>query len=93
MDPNAALNSILHGHLIADHAEALHDWLRGDGFSPDPVLLPVDCDPRFSDMFTNTDDISATTQGLEQNGELIFSWRELENLADFNDAYKPFDKV
>lgn len=47
MDPNAALQSILSGHLIADHAEALRDWLRSGGFPPQ-IALPADCHPAFS---------------------------------------------
>ena len=47
MDPNAALQSILSGHMIADHAEALRDWLRNGGFEPS-IALPVDCHPAFA---------------------------------------------
>lgn len=34
MDPNAALENILRGHMIADHAEALEGWLERGGFAP-----------------------------------------------------------
>lgn len=39
MDPNAALENILHGHMIADHAEALEDWLAKGGFAPNERAL------------------------------------------------------
>lgn len=45
MDPNTALDNIIRGHLIADHAAALQEWLMRDGFVPATRALPdgVDC--------------------------------------------------
>lgn len=34
MDPNAALENILRGYMVADHAEALEGWLERGGFAP-----------------------------------------------------------
>lgn len=34
MDPNAALENILRGHEIAEHAQALANWLANEGFAP-----------------------------------------------------------
>lgn len=82
MDPNAALNSILRGHMIADHAEALRDWLRAGGFEPEPIWLPAATTPEFDNAFAHECDIVATFQGLEQNDELVFSWRELMQMSD-----------
>lgn len=48
MDPNAAFESILHGHMVADHVEALEGWLLGGGFEPAEVLMPVDKHPFFA---------------------------------------------
>jgi hypothetical protein len=43
MDPNVALECILRGYLISDHAEALTEWLSRDGFAPaDTTVPPVD---------------------------------------------------
>jgi hypothetical protein len=42
MDPNAALESILRGDLIADHAEALTKWLQQGGFAPADTKVPND---------------------------------------------------
>lgn len=53
MDPNAALLAILVGHLVADHAEALCDWLARKGFAPE-VLMPVDKDPYFAEHCART---------------------------------------
>lgn len=58
MDPTAALESILHGHMVLDHVEALRDWLRGGGFAPEPRFIPVDCDPMFG-RFRKDRDITA----------------------------------
>jgi hypothetical protein len=49
MDPNAAFDSILHGHMVADHVEALTEWLASGGFRPRELIMPVDCHPYFSD--------------------------------------------
>lgn len=46
MDPNAALDSILRGHMIADHVEALREWLSRGGFAP-TGSVPVDCHEAF----------------------------------------------
>lgn len=40
MDPNAALENILRGYMIAEHAEALEDWFTRDGFAPTIRVLP-----------------------------------------------------
>lgn len=40
MDPNAALENILTGCMIDDHAEALSEWLARDGFAPAIRTLP-----------------------------------------------------
>lgn len=47
MDPNRALENILRGHMIADHAEALEGWLERGGFTPamhqlTPSKFPLD---------------------------------------------------
>jgi hypothetical protein len=44
MDPNAALENILTGFMIVDHAEALREWLRRGGFSPAVRQLPAQAD-------------------------------------------------
>jgi hypothetical protein len=46
MDPTTALQSILCGHMIHDHAEALRDWLASGGFEP-TVSISVDCHEAF----------------------------------------------
>ena len=42
MDPNTALENILRGYLIADHAEALAGWLAREGFAPHVRALTPD---------------------------------------------------
>lgn len=44
MDPNTALENILRGYLIGDHALALSEWLAGQGFAPDERTIPNDDD-------------------------------------------------
>lgn len=41
MDPNAALDNILTGFMICDHAEALAEWMARDGFVPKVRQLPA----------------------------------------------------
>jgi hypothetical protein len=43
MDPNTALDNILRGYMIAEHAAALQDWLAGGGFVPAQRAMPDDC--------------------------------------------------
>jgi hypothetical protein len=40
MDPNTALLAILRGHMVAEHIEALREWISKGGFFPlvDPPL-------------------------------------------------------
>lgn len=42
MDPTQALTSILCGHMVADHVEALTEWLSDGGFEPSHLLMPAD---------------------------------------------------
>jgi hypothetical protein len=43
MDPDLALNHILRGYMIAEHAAALQGWLARGGFAPMVRPLPDDC--------------------------------------------------
>lgn len=43
MDPNVALENILRGYMVTDHAEALEGWLARDGFAPEVRTVPPDC--------------------------------------------------
>jgi len=98
MDPTAALESILRGHMMLDHVEALRDWLRSGGFWPACVRRPANCAPCLTDLPFDTD-ITADSQGLlviapdpqtgEQYCRLVYSWRELLILAEENDACMP----
>jgi hypothetical protein len=84
MDPNAALESILRGHMMADHVAALHDWLLAGGFQPTPVLRPVDVTPGLASLPFNTD-IGANKHGVfvaGSEGAVAFTWRELMRIAD-----------
>jgi hypothetical protein len=82
MDPNTALGSILCGHMMQEHLEALKDWLQGGGFEPEPIWLPVDCAPCFSDLPHETD-LTIGVNGLfDTEGNCYFSWRELEKFAE-----------
>jgi hypothetical protein len=82
MDPNTALEHILCGSQIAEHAEALESWLLSGGFEPEPIWLPVDTTPEFAANFAQECDIHATRQGLEQDGELVYSWAHLKLMED-----------
>ena len=46
MDPREALKAILRGHMVADHGEALREWLRNGGWCP-MTLVPSGCHPFF----------------------------------------------
>lgn len=50
MDPNAAFESILRGHMVADQAVALADWLASGGFEPEELLMPVGYPPAISEL-------------------------------------------
>jgi hypothetical protein len=85
MDPNTALHSILCGHLIADHVEALRDWMRDGGFAPRATCMPVDCHVAFSDWCKDTDVVA------DQNGiggmdlkrrHMFMPWAEVLKLHD-----------
>jgi len=43
MDPDTAFLNILRGHLVAEHAAALSDWLANFGFAPQETLVPAEC--------------------------------------------------
>lgn len=40
MDPKVALENILRGFLISEHAQALMDWLACGGFAPSEMTVP-----------------------------------------------------
>lgn len=83
MDPNAAFESILRGHMMADHVEALHDWIKSGGFLPAPQLRPVDV-PECLDSLPFDTDLIANRFGLcvrGQVGNVLFTWRELTRMA------------
>lgn len=96
MDPNSALTSILNGHMMYDHAEALQDWLCGRGFAPEVQLLPVDCHEFFAayrDRYHLNErggmKVKANCMGLyaqavekDDSWHLVASWRELMKLED-----------
>jgi hypothetical protein len=74
MDPIAALNSILCGHEVADHADALRDWLSSGGFQPE-CILSIDCDAYFarhcSERYGNND-----PRRMKANGRGVWSYDE-----------------
>lgn len=85
MDPNVALQSLLCGHMVFDHTEALEGWLRGRGFEPN-ICRPVDVHPFFADMPFG--DVTADSQGVwsaeeHPSGsdvtvkEIGWTWREI----------------
>lgn len=45
MDPNVALENILRGYEVADHATALGEWLAREGFAPHCMKIPDECAP------------------------------------------------
>jgi hypothetical protein len=64
MDPNAALNAILRGHMPHEHIEALRSWLAGGGFAPS-VELPADRYEYLACMFVEFAEVlSANSAGL-----------------------------
>lgn len=81
MDPTAALESILCGHMMFDHVEALRDWMRGGGFAPEARFIPVDCHEHFG-AFPKDVDISADAGGLTIGGQRWFRWSEIIELED-----------
>lgn len=87
MDPNTAFESILRGHMMTDHVEALHDWIEGGGFLPEPQLRPVDAPPCLAFLPFNVD-LRMDRYGLciAKSGKLEVSWRELGRMAAANDA-------
>ena len=78
MDPNTALESILHGHMMLDHCEALRDWLLRGGFRPAPVWRPVDVAPFFAGL-PFEQDLTADLRGLVlvEGDVVLFTWDEL----------------
>jgi len=91
MDPNAALESILRGHMMLEHVEALRDWIRGGGFEPAATWRPVDVVPCLASLPSQTA-ISANKTGITHmafNGHayvLAFRWSELERMAREHEA-------
>jgi hypothetical protein len=85
MDPNTALTSILSGHMIADHVEALRDWLSADGFAP-LVCMPSDCHEAFADWPRFPAMVRANHHGLECAVDgittLVMPWRAVMALED-----------
>lgn len=43
MDPNTALDNILRGYEVVEHAMALNGWLMHGGFAPDEKPVPEPC--------------------------------------------------
>lgn len=88
MDPVACLNSILCGHEVHEHIQALREWLARGGFEPE-CLLSVDCDPLFahhcSRQYGNNDprDFKATSWGVwsrdywNDDWQLVADWSQL----------------
>lgn len=72
MDPNAALENILRGHMIEEHAEALTLWLQQGGFAPDDTNVPNEsaffvtrhCDRHYPLVRRNTIRVRADKTGL-----------------------------
>ncbi len=89
MDPNAALESILRGHMMQEHLEALREWIGIGGFVPEPIYLPVDCAPCFSELPRETDLtingyglVVCTPNGQGDPSEVrYFGWEELSQFA------------
>jgi hypothetical protein len=85
MDPNAALESILRGHMIYDHVDALRGWLASRGFEPEPTLMPVDCHEAFGE-WSKDHDVTADSHGIHGalvSGESVtLEWHELSELEN-----------
>lgn len=96
MDPNTALQSILHGHMIADHVEALRDWLRGGGFAPRPTRMPVDCHVLFGTWHKDVDVIAdgSGIGGVDLKRRHVFMpWSEVLKLHNSDCPCNPCNPV
>lgn len=97
MDPNAALENILRGYMIADHVEALEGWLARDGFAPTVRTLPElsECAPfvrahmwrYYNGLDTHTIRVRADRNGLwsaalEGQWVSLGIWHELVRLGN-----------
>lgn len=84
MDPNAALYSILSGHMISEHVESLREWLLNGGFHPN-VIMPVDCHVAFFAWPKNTR-VAANATALwaysEYDQLIKMSWNDVLKLKD-----------
>ena len=76
MDPVTCLENILRGPACdsAQSVEDLISWLRSGGFAP-KTLVPVDCRPLLAGH--QGKEVTATTQGIERRGQLLFAWSRL----------------
>lgn len=96
MDPMSALISILCGHEVADHADALRGWLASGGFEP-VVISPADISESFAwhleAQYGNHDprEFKANRAGIWSRDEvrddwwLAASWSQVEKLEDCAD--------
>lgn len=96
MDPNEALTSILCGHMISDHCDALRDWFLRGGFEPE-VLMPCDKHLFFAAhcerQYGNHDERRVKANGIgiwtysaaEDDWHLVGRWGVIEQLPDTED--------
>lgn len=87
MDPDTAFENILRGHMMVDHVEALHSWIKGGGFLPRLRPRPVDVPPCLAFLPFDVE-LLMDRYGLciAKTGKLEVSWRELARMAIANDA-------
>jgi hypothetical protein len=77
MDPNAALNAIIRGHMVEEHVEALIGWLANGGFAPQ-VEVPDDPYAYMGFLFVefakiiSADDQGITYYGRNPDGSLVY---------------------
>lgn len=84
MDPNAALESILRGHMMAEHVDALAEWMRTGGFAA-TGRIPVDCHEAFAGWSKDDDVIARKTGilGYRRGGSTVhITWNDLATLLD-----------
>jgi hypothetical protein len=106
MDPNAALEAILCGHMVADHADALREWLASGGFAPAELLMLADKHPFFAghcarvygdaaglDVRVKADRQGVWTARAEERWLLAVTFGQLANFTDACDECSGTGKV
>lgn len=76
MDPTQALASILCGHMVADHVEALTEWLASGGFDAAILPMPADkheffaahCERQYGDAAGLCIEVKADKRGIWTQG-------------------------